>query len=144
MKQLEGVRLELTKLIWKKWQYIWCLIKDKLNERFYTISNEYEWKIFYYIEPLDLPYSRYQFQIESEFETIGHPATLSDFHRWMNERFWNSKYKKSFEQDSNSIEIAISDEKICWAIILYDSSKDFLEQSDEVLIKIRDLILSNK
>ena len=133
MKPLEGVRLELTKLIWKKWQYIWCLIKDKLNERFYTISNEYYWKIFYYIEPLDLPYSRYQFQIESEFETIGHPATLSDFHKFI--------WPEWFTQHMGYIKLQ---GKWSGIKLQYDVMKEFLEQDDSVLESIALFIKENR
>jgi len=67
---------------------------------------------------------------EEQFEIVWHPATLSDLHRWMNEK-WISWYQEKYKFHS--------EESMIW----YDSSKDLLEQSTETLDKIIELIKSN-
>lgn len=68
-------------------------------------------------------------------EIIGHPATLSDFHRFLkSKKIW-------FYQDEDYIKL----EEYIWSDdIDYDSGKDLLDQSEETLKQIVELIKSNQ
>lgn len=74
----------------------------------------------------------YEWEGDDSEMTIS-PATLSDFHRWMNEKV------KWWEQCS--LYISHDDTRL---YIPYDSSKDLLEQSDDTLKQIIELISSNQ
>ena len=62
---------------------------------------------------------------------IGHPATLSDFHRWVinNNLILTHQDSRIYAGDTR---------------ILYDSSKDLLDQEEETLKQIVELISSNQ
>lgn len=126
---MNSLQLELTKLIWKKELSFGCYTK---------VPNEGYARIIY-VNPNDsiaVEWSGSEFDVW-EYEFIGHPATLSDLHRFMNEKGivlwqWCDYIYSVFEYD----------EEWYFPQIKYDSSKYLLEQSDETLKQIIDLIKS--
>ena len=71
---------------------------------------------------------------ESDYELKEIPATLSDFHRWMNEKWIE------WEQRIDWFEISESN----WVHFQkYDSNKKLLEQSEECLKQIVALVKSS-
>jgi hypothetical protein len=68
---------------------------------------------------------------KNEMEIIWHPATLSDLHRWMNEK------NVEFTQENNYIYPEY------YSRIPYNSSLPLLEQDESTLEQIRDLIINN-
>ena len=139
---LTELQLELTRLIGKKELTFWCLIEWSGNS---SVNKRYLQKIDsqYLMGYGDSEKDMYQeaFWISELFlrdcEIIGHPATLSDFHRWMNEK--NSEWK-----------IDVWEQRQYWIWIFgiwsieYDSSKDLLEQDIEALKQIINLICNNQ
>ena len=144
-------QLILTKLLGKKELSFGCTIKCK-----YIF-----WELYYARLAWAIPkdgWCGYDYIDEhgnrlntKQFEIIWHPATLSDFHRWMNKHFkedWMQdekeigyvlKLKEYFDYDLNTQMIALKPT----IAIYYDSSKDLLEQSPETLAQIIELITNN-
>lgn len=75
---------------------------------------------------------------KNKMEIIGHPATLSDLHRFLE----NENTFHRFEQNICSIRMIRMDD--CFNVIPYDASKDLLDQSEETLKQIIDFIKANK
>lgn len=71
-------------------------------------------------------------------EVIGHPATLSDLHSWLE----NENPYRRFSQDIATIRVLREDG--CFFVIPYNSSKYLLDQDEETLKQIIDLIKSNQ
>lgn len=141
------LQLELTKLIGKKELTFGCLIDCQWFWPYITIH----WDLSVsdsvsVLKPSIMWYDKTRVNIGRE-QIIGHPATLSDFHRWMNE-----KYKYWFEHratdNESGIEIRVKYaptmdcSHIVW--IPYNSSKDLLDQEVSTLEQIISLIKENK
>lgn len=134
------LQLELTKLIGKKELTFGCIILIK-NEYIYKVI-EKQWDFIYCtIHQLTINREDVTTIIRENVlgnpwrEIIGHPATLSDFHRWI------EKTNYRFKQDIAHIEIW----PYWWYVsIPYDSYKDLLLQSDETLKQIISLISNNQ
>ena len=134
---MNTLQLELTKLIGSKELSFGCIVINKRIAR--VITKDYpQWDM---PEPWNLRYvciddgENIFTSTLTEHEIIWHPATLSDFHKWMNENVfhWSQWYESiTYDIDWRS-----------YASILYDSSKELLEQSTETLQQIINLIISN-
>lgn len=144
------LQLELTRLIGKKELSFGCLVtvqSTDLRHRYVWYDEEYEVDTeeeFYYVCKYDgILYSDRNgcetlwkmwanWNDWKIIEIIWHPATLADFHRWMNENvFYWSQWYESFSYDKNWIS---------YDNIPYDSSKELLDQSEETLQQIISLI----
>lgn len=135
------LQLELTRLIWKKEWSAWLIVKDNYWIILTLVwERQFDWDDDVYFYAPEHKEISHWFNNEEytrkKWEIIGHPATLTDFHRWMNEKGvffkqedWNIRYYHNIEE--------------IWIPMFYDSSKDLLEQSEETLTQIRDLIISN-
>lgn len=145
---MNALQLELTRLIGKKELAMGCVISSK---QFSIYWDEYkEWTInrctwfhnqgnvrlekFRVMNPHTEEDEWFEFTDCTSYKIIGHPATLSDFHRWMNE---NLKVHENWRQNRDLI---IFD----WNRIEYNSYKDLLDQDEETLKQIVELISSNK
>lgn len=74
-----------------------------------------------------------------EFEIIWHPATLTDFHKWLNE----NKYEWQHDNKWLVICKVVEPDPTWYKEIPYDSSLSLLNQKPEVLQQIIDFITSN-
>jgi len=128
------LQLEITKLIGKKELSFGCKVSWKNKEELWNddIVTFVNWNDF---ATKHTPIKEKRFSVE----IIGHPATLSDLHRWMNE----NKIIRNWYQDRLCL-MATGFEDNCIANILYDSSKDLLDQSEETLTQIIELIKSHQ
>ena len=137
------LQLELTKLIGKKELSFGCYLNVKMwkswiETMFFKtviVDSDFSWNQRRYKtrHPLYEVYEEYvPFAIEKqELEIIGHPATLSDLHRWM-----NSKNIRFCQEGKNIL--------YSWGKnFQYDSSKDLLDQKEETLKQIIDFIKNN-
>lgn len=139
------LQLQLTQLIGKKELSLGCKIiyQDKeyvyINETWY-MTDLHQWchSIFWICEewhsnddPLDVK----RINTGYKYEIIGHPATLSDFHRLLTVK-WSY-----WAQTEYLISDFSSPKKFS---IKYDSSKDLLDQDEETLKQIIDLIENNQ
>lgn len=126
---MNDLQLELTNLIGDKDLTFWCLCEDFNKNKFQIISHSggSYWKINWIKGTVNE--MRFNFQ----YEIIGHPATETDFKKWMNDNgiIWEQR----------DIDIKIFEQNI---LISYDSSKKLLDQDDETLIQIINFIKSSK
>lgn len=78
----------------------------------------------------------YWYSFQEVSSVLGHPATISDFHVWMNEKHLQWKQLED-------VIYIVPDE---WAsiMIMYNSSKDFLDQDEETLKQIVSLVKETK
>lgn len=132
---MNPLQLELTKLIGKRELSFGAkiILKDYIWEK--TINQMIDWHTFEVCGKIGRAFSMNDVE-----EIIGHPATLSDFHRWMNEKFsW-----KYFIQRINLIELHYQWKTKPVFKTNYDSYKDLLSQSEETLKQIVELIKSNQ
>lgn len=142
---MNALQLEITRLIWKK-EYVLCsqwieIHRTKNKEEAEKIMNDGNDKWVKHCE-LCADYWEIPAGNEIDISEENTPATLSDFHRWMNDK-WCS-YRTSFEQKSFSIEFRGNEDSEWDTTIPYDSSLWLLEQSEDTLKQIIDLINSNK
>ena len=125
------LQLELTRLIGKKELTFGCKVIAEWTIRTMVWDADYK---NYLTSNGSIEYNYYVYANEdTEFsidEIIGHPATLSDFHRWIMKTH-------DFAQSGTYIEIMSGSEII---EIKYDSSKNFLDQDEETLKQIISLI----
>lgn len=130
---MNNLQLELTRLIGKKDLTFWCLYKSKDEEKIFIDDWHY---IFCDNEVYRDLWIKEPRKICWEYEIIWHPATLPDFHRWMNENVfhWSQSYE-SIEYDTDWLS---------YYKIPYDSSKDLLDQDSQVLKQIIELINNNQ
>ena len=135
------LQLELTRLIGKKEWSAWLIVKDNYWIILTLVwEKQFDWDDDVYFYAPEHKEISHWFNNEEytrkKWEIISHPATLSDFHRWMNENvFYWSQWYESFSYDKNWIS---------YDNIPYDSSKELLDQSEETLQQIIELIASNK
>lgn len=147
---MTDLQLELTKLIGSKELSFGCYIivhgdTTRLDDNNFSIS--YDGKSYYHketwdYETFDSGNRIHEWYVEQHIEIteiIGHPATLSDLHKFT----ITSNY--SFEQDDEIINLW-KWEKDCYSSIdfYYDLSKNLLEQSEETLQKIIAFIKANQ
>ena len=146
---MNTLQLELTKLLGKKELSFGCVVFDNPPYNEHNWYNNWYWQIFdIYSDHYGdwgnkdgsfLIARNWQEAIERNFadiEIIWHPATLSDFHRWMNEKWIKFiQYPKEILFDTDEDEFDSS--------LVYDSSKELLEQSESTLQQILELISSN-
>lgn len=153
---MNDLQLELTRLIGKKELTPWCeiIVHDENfimhdNNRHATVQHITEqWDLFlmYFVSCVSwfdkhmsqVPLNGYIHHDDKEtfgsIEILNHPATLSDFHRWMNEEgiLWsqvtNIRILKGKQKDD--------------IVIPYDSSKCLLDQEPSTLEQIISLIKS--
>lgn len=126
---MSPLQTELTKLIGKKELSFGCILKK------WDIVTEF---ISLTCNLVMTMYGSWLRDIR-ECEIIGHPATLSDFHRFLN----SSKKLRNFHQSEMDIEIFEKYEEYPILTISYNSSKDLLDQEEETLKQIIDLIKYN-
>jgi len=121
---MENLQLELTKLLGKKELSFWCKIEKWC--RYATIIHKIEW--WYKILADDLQVHN----IQKPDIIIGHPPTLINFHRFLNEKWivWGQ-----WEDKIQFYPLSMYDE---W--IPYDSSKELLDQEESTLKQIISLI----
>jgi hypothetical protein len=149
------LQLELTKLIGRKDLTKDCLVT--LNSVWQKYSEkpqkwrlaEYitEWKYLWKTQILTANNENRRFKSSWEVtEIIGHPATLSDFHRFLCENYDTAWYHNQYEWivykvmhtwEYGTMEVLSEND------IPYDSSKDLLDQDEETLNQIIELIKSN-
>lgn len=142
---MTDLQLELTKLIGSKELSFGCEINARgISWRFLRKENLGEEFIFFYSERKNIE------SLQSKFvEIIGHPATLSDLHRWITNKFryW---FRQEYNKYSKHIIIRILDDSVVrmdnshQKAIKYDSSLDLLDQSEETLKEIIDFIKANQ
>lgn len=133
---LSPLQLELTKLIGKK-EYIlisqWIDIFRTINlEQAENMMNEWNEKWRKYCEEC-AEINEKPADNEISMDCIDTtPATLSDFHRYLNKKhsWWMQNENRIFVIEMNK-----------W--IPYDSSKDLLDQDEETLKQIVELVKSN-
>lgn len=149
---MNDLQLELTRLIGKKELSFWCLVETKEMKLFtYKLmskvyfpwdTNENRWAVICVNNTHNHSAffnSILQQTIQQEvLEIIGHPSTLSDFHRFIIGTW------KRFEQSRVWISIFFEETVKFHKAIPYDSSKDLLDQPDETLKQIIYLIKSNQ
>lgn len=143
---MNTLQIELTRLIGKKELTFGCFINHKVDDDFdgdwhLARVTEVEDKHFFFYPRT--PYGDTDWSDdESEYEIIGHPATLTDLHRWMNEK------KVNWDQDKRAINTTIPFTDTDWTEITfylpYDSNKDLLDQETSTLEKVISLITSNQ
>ena len=80
--------------------------------------------------------------IIKEEEIIGHPATLSDLHRWIIQNVQTTMAPTIYHHE-DEIRFYGKTEETAIVSIPYDSSKELLDQSEETLEKIISLINEN-
>ena len=138
---MNELQLELTRLLWKKELSFGCLVKiDKnIHKLCFYIYRDREWitKLSYENnDSLSNDHWRLITEIVNNNTIIWHPATLSDFHRWLEENKirWDMWYTLWF------IGISLKNKVI---LIDWNSSKDLLDQDSEVLKQIIELIKNN-
>lgn len=130
------LQIEITRLIGKKELTFGCLFYDDKSKDESSINRVWN-------GDLDSRKQTYSYWWWEEWETvsiveiIGHPATLSDFHRWMNEK------ELCWRQEELQFTLII-DGEIKYTIIQYKSYKDLLDQDESVLKQIISLIKENK
>lgn len=137
---LSPLQLELTQLIGKKELTFGCLVWP--FSHFHRICY-YDYRSKEFITNIIYPgwetndNGRLHTDIVTESKIIGHPATLSDFHRCMNEKWiiWSQWKNILFINQDNDIRTMFE--------IPYDSSKDLLNQEDSILEQIISLIKEN-
>lgn len=151
----EGIRLEITRLIGKKDLTRGCLVT--LNSVWQKYSEkpqkwrlaEYitEWKYLWKTQILTANNANRRFKSSWEVtEIIGHPATISDFHRWMNENIRESEHWQQFKDSISIVDYKLQMEQPYsdyFTTIPYDSSKYLLDQETSTLEQIISLIKSN-
>lgn len=132
------LQIELTKLIGKKELSFGCIIKSintgwirRLCD-YSDLGKDEDWTYNFWIITEAVSYIEMQ-----NCSIIGHPATLSDFQRWM-----NSKKFYSWGQHKDEFIDAFFITEQSWKIdrVSIDSSKDILDQSEETLQQIIDLV----
>lgn len=129
---MNDLQLSLTRLIGKKELTFGCLTyRNRLSR---IISKDYpQWELS---EPWNLRYiciddwENIYTSWLTDTEIIGHPATLTDLHRWMNK---NNIWEDYFEQDCDFI-------RYNGIEFQYISSKDLLDQDEETLKQIISII----
>ena len=135
---MNELQIELTKLIGKKELTFWCFIQSVRLSRIISKDYDTEWLNTWRYRMIDYWENSYTGVVKEE-EIIGHPATLSDLHRFINSK------QLIFDWVQNSVTIIIKDENwLCEKRIKYDSDKDLLEQEDITLEAIISLITSNQ
>jgi len=144
---MTDLQLELTRLIGRKELTFGCIVyipetkiySRRLKEWFWRVHfanalTEYMWVC------LDnknyIPWFNAK---KRNVEIIGHPATLSDLHKWMNDSTFN------WFQSNRKLTLQWSQKKWSWFIdletsIVYDSSIGLLDQSESTLQAIINLI----
>lgn len=140
---MNELQLQITKLIGKKELKCGCLVEERwiiakyVSQYANTCSRWIAvWTILTTVDEL------WEFHDFFDYKIIWYPATLSDLHRcimWVKDTCWNNKLH--FKQTRESIEVMIV-WKLKRTIIIYDSSLDLLDQSEETLKTIIDLITS--
>ena len=131
-KTMGELQIELTKLIGSKELSFGCLLNARgINWRFLRKEKEF---IFFYSERKNIE------SIQKEFvEIIGHPATLSDLHKFLNDKIdWSQSDGKGIEYDWDN------DSQGYRHSFCYESWQELMEQSDKVLQKIIDFIKANQ
>ena len=134
---LTDLQLELTQLIGSKELSFGCIIQEPnwwYTSKFVReIDNEDEEEFFVH-DDIGNKF-RFIYQRWFDWTIIGHPATLSDFHRWMNEN------NEPFQHAKDAIRLRFDN---WYTVIPYDSSKDLLDQDTETLKQIINLICNNQ
>ena len=127
------LQIELTRLIGKKELDFWCRCKTKWEYEEDIVLCSY-WKTVEWCKRNKSSSLEVDDIID---EIIGHPPTLSDLHRFMNENgmVWN--------MDKRIIYIDLSDLTVLEPI-WYNSSKYLLDQETSTLEQIISLISSNQ
>lgn len=146
---MNPLQLEITKLIGKKELSLGCWLFIQNPDWYAQFIEESDvWNWFTIMSASDW-YSILNDKKDNikDWYIIWHPATLTDFHRWMNEKYkyWfkqihtgKENYIVLHKRDSSTI---FMDGSHC-VVIPYDSSKELLEQSSETLTQIISLIKS--
>jgi len=137
---MNDIQLELTRLIGEKELTFGCVLKYN--------KFDYEWFDYYqFLFTTKDCYglvSTHSLNKDNEFrsyndkyEIIGHPATETDFKRWMNGKYdWQQTWSCIFFFE-------LKDWNIEMRTIEYDSSKELLEQKADTITQIISLIKSN-
>lgn len=151
---LTPLQLELTKLLGNKELTFGCLVKLK-QHRIYCWQIPYERIVTYIWEPIEYLYElkrssvifapefirEYDYELKEEidsYEIIWAKATLTDFHKWLNEE------QLHYVQDALEIQIEWRyGENNDYIRVPYDSSKSLLEQEESTLEQIKTLITNN-
>ena len=130
------LQIELTKLIGSKELSFGCEINARwgIKGKFLRKENLWEEVIFFYSERENIE------SLQSKFvEIIGHPATLSDLHKFLNDKIdWSQSDGKGIEYDWDN------DSQGYRHSFCYESWQELMEQSDKVLQKIIDFIKANQ
>lgn len=148
---MNNLQLELTSLIGKKKLTLWAIVTVELEDEtveWVFIKNIADsddtgsWYVSFF-RGITIQNSNDEFEdlecFESDVEIIGHPATLSDFHKWMNDMDLNW----SQEPEGLSANIVFNESwDGSFDEIEYDTSLELLDQEEEILKQIIALIKS--
>jgi hypothetical protein len=174
---MNALQTELTKLIGSKEFTFWCLISEKKYSRKKDkiettnsihkvlfkkdyFDSQYTQKVKWVFLCVGVLYDWYEttakiYELntnktdDSDFEIIGHPPQLSDFHKWILSKWFFFKQEKNsiivmtvkFWENGN-LDNFLKDPSWFWNEISYDASKDLLSQEESTLEQIISLIKS--
>jgi hypothetical protein len=121
------LQLELTRLIGKKEYGVGLLFTQAYTDKIETMLSEVRWGNFHAIT-----WDKIHFPHTSQItEIIGHPATLSDLHMWIN----SCNRIIDWSQNTEGISVTCFLGKI--VVLFYDSSKELINQNEK---HIKDIV----
>lgn len=133
------LQLELTRLIGKKELTFWCKIYLPETKRYNRKWKEWYWYIHVMTSDKTMSaclcnwnYIPDFYYEERNTKIIGHPATLSDLHRYVNDKHLQWKQLDDV--------MYIIPDKGATIMIMYNSWKDLLDQDESTLEQIISLI----
>ncbi len=127
-------QLELTRLLGSKELTLGCMFKQSYTEGFETVIYKVVGWNFHSVTERWIAHFPHVSQIT---EIIGHPATLTDFHRWLVDKCL------IFEQ--RALSFVVKDVEMNLLLeVSYLSSKPLLDQEEATLSAILNLVKSNE